>query len=139
MRKLIAGGAGVAVLAFAGTVAAGAKPDAKAGAKGEIAYVRYCISCHGKTARGDGPIANDLRVAVPDLTTLAARSGGGYPYDRVIRIVENGEPLRGHGTPDMPAWGEAFKRTRGIEAKTVEEAIRNLAQYLWSLQRGADK
>ncbi len=112
-------------------------PEAAAVAKGRITYVRYCVSCHGPSAQGDGPLANDLRVAVPDLTTLAARSGGSYPYERVVRIVENGERLRAHGTPDMPAWGDVFKRTAGTGEKTVDAAIRNLDHYLWSLQRTA--
>lgn len=125
-------------LAAVGFVAAGLgaeKPDAGAVAKGELAYVRYCVSCHGKTGRGDGPLAADLRIPVPDLTTLASRSGGTYPSDRVFRIIASGETVRGHGTADMPAWGDAFKKTKGTEAKTVEGAIRNLAEYLRSLQR----
>lgn len=112
-----------------------AKYDASAAAKGAVVYVRYCVSCHGKGARGDGPLAADLRVPVPDMTTLAARSGGRFPEGRVQRIIESGEVLRGHGTPDMPAWGDAFKRTGGTDAPTPEQAIRNLTHYLWSLQR----
>jgi hypothetical protein len=53
----------------------------------------------------------------------------------VRRIIQSGEALRGHGTPDMPAWGDAFKRTEGTDARTPDEAIRNLTHYLWSLQR----
>ena len=98
-------------------------------------YVRFCVSCHGPEARGDGPLAADLRVSVPDITTLASRNGGRFPEARVRRIVENGEPLRGHGTPDMPAWGDAFKKTAGTGARSPQEAIRNLTHYLWSLQR----
>jgi len=116
-----------------------AQPDKAAAEKGAIVYVRYCVSCHGKSARGDGPLAADLRVAVPDITTLAARNGGRFPQPRVERIVGSGEPLRGHGTSDMPAWGDAFKRTAGIEAATPEEAIRNVTHYIWSLQRTAGK
>lgn len=111
-----------------------AKHDAAAAEKGATVYVRYCVSCHGPGARGDGPLAADLRVPVPDVTTLAARSGGRFPEARVVRIIRNGESLRGHGTPDMPAWGDAFKRTEGTDAKTPAEAIRNLTHYLWSLQ-----
>lgn len=103
-------------------------------AKGRTTYARYCVSCHGKEARGDGPLAKELRVPVPDLTTLAARSGGTYPYDRVVRIISKGNEVRAHGTADMPAWGPAFNRTDGIEA-AVDEAIRNLARYLESIQR----
>ena len=109
--------------------------DAGAVATGELAYARYCVSCHGKTGRGDGPLAADLRIPVPDLTTLASRSGGTYPHDRVVRIIASGDTVRGHGTEDMPAWGDAFKKTKGTEAKTVEDAIRNLAEHLRSLQR----
>ena len=115
--------------------AADKKPDVGAAKKGELTYVRYCVSCHGKDAKGDGPLANDLRVPVPDLTMVSARSGGNYPYDRVVRIIQSGETVRGHGTADMPAWGDAFKKTKGTETGTVEAAIRNLAKYLRSLQR----
>ena len=125
---LVAGWAAVPALAQA-------KHDPGAAAKGAVVYVRYCVSCHGKDARGDGPLAADLRVAVPDMTTLASRNGGRFPEERVRRIIESGELLRGHGTPDMPAWGDAFKKTEGTDARTPQEAIRNLTQYLWSLQR----
>jgi hypothetical protein len=78
-------------------------------------------------------------VPVPDLTTLAARNSGMYPFDRVARVVEVSEPLRGHGTPDMPAWGDAFKRTKGTGAATPTRAIHNLTYYLRSLQRDSGK
>jgi mono/diheme cytochrome c family protein len=124
-------------LAVAPVLGAAEKLDAAAATKGETTYVRYCVSCHGKTGKGDGPLAGDLRVAVPDLTTLASRSGGTFPFDRVVRIIGSGEAVRGHGTEDMPAWGDAFKKTKGIEEKTVEAAVRNLAHYLLSVQRPA--
>jgi len=116
-----------------------AKYDAGAAAKGAVVYVRYCVSCHGAGARGDGPLAGDLRVPVPDVTTLAARSGGRFPEARVRRIISGGEVLHGHGTADMPAWGDAFKKTEGTDARTPQEAIRNLTHYLWSLQRETGK
>jgi mono/diheme cytochrome c family protein len=115
------------------------KHDPAAAAKGAVVYVRYCVSCHGKQARGDGPLAGDLRVPVPDMTTLAARNGGRFPEARVERIIQSGEVLRGHGSADMPAWGDAFTRTEGTGASTPQEAIRNLTHYLWSLQRTAAK
>lgn len=132
------GGVAVAALVLP-QARAQASPDPAAAAKGAVVYVRYCVSCHGPGARGDGPLAADLRVPVPDMTTLAARNGGRFPEARVERIIQSGEALRGHGTADMPAWGDAFKRTEGTGASTPQEAIRNLTQYLWSLQRAAAK
>jgi mono/diheme cytochrome c family protein len=134
-----------ATLAAAGWLALGGVSGARAGgasdeaakdkiAKGRIVYLRYCVSCHGKDARGGGSLAKDLSVPVPDLTTLATRSGGVYPGDRVVRIITRGNEVRGHGTADMPAWGPAFNRTDGIET-AVDEAIRSLALYLGSVQR----
>lgn len=130
------GGVAVAALVLP-QARAQASHDPAAAAKGAVVYVRYCVSCHGPGARGDGPLAADLRVTVPDMTTLAARNGGRFPEARVERIIQSGEVLRGHGTADMPAWGDAFKRTEGTGASTPQEAIRNLTQYLWSLQRAA--
>lgn len=136
---LAAAAATTLAAAFVALAQAEAKYDTSAAAKGAVVYVRYCVSCHGEGARGDGPLAADLRVAVPDMTTLAARSGGRFPEERVRRIIESGEVLRGHGTPDMPAWGDAFRRTGGTDARTPAEAIRNLTHYLWSLQRDGGK
>src|SRR4051812_28820988 len=79
--------------------------EAAAAAKGRVTYGRYCVSCHGPQAKGDGPLARDLRIPVPDLTTLAQRSGGKFPQDRVVQVIQAGESVRGHGTADMPAWG----------------------------------
>jgi mono/diheme cytochrome c family protein len=111
--------------------------DAAAAARGRVIYGRYCVSCHGLQAKGDGPLASDLRVVVPDLTTLAQRSGGKFPSDRVIQVIQGGETVRGHGTADMPAWGDAFKKTKGTGEATADAAIRNLSQYLRTLQQPA--
>jgi mono/diheme cytochrome c family protein len=133
-RRVVAAAlASAGLLAVAGPVGAQTKLDARAAAEGGTTYVRYCVSCHGPKGKGDGPLAKDLRVSVPDLTTLTARNGGKFPYDRVVRIITKGNEVRGHGSDDMPAWGTAFRRTEGTEAP-VDEAIRKLAHYLWSLQ-----
>jgi mono/diheme cytochrome c family protein len=134
----------VASLALAGAcaatlAAAATKTESQVVAKGGLVFTRYCVSCHGTSGRGDGPLAGDLRVAVPDLTLLAANNSGRYPAERVQRIVQGEEHLRGHGSSDMPAWGDVFKKTRGIEAATPQEAIRNLVEYMRSIQRQQPK
>lgn len=115
------------------------KLDADAASSGSTPYQRFCAVCHGPTAHGNGPLASDLRVPVPDLTTIAARNGGKFPAERVQKIITMGESLRGHGSADMPAWGDVFKKTTGLDGATPDQAIRNLTHYLWSLQRDAGK
>jgi mono/diheme cytochrome c family protein len=128
---------GLVLMAPASMWAADTAPDAAAAAKGRVTFGRYCVSCHGPQAKGDGPIARDLRVVVPDLTTLAQRSGGKFPNERVVQVIQDGATVRGHGTADMPAWGDAFKKTKGTGEATVDAAIRNLSQYLRTLQQPA--
>jgi mono/diheme cytochrome c family protein len=132
---LLAGGLVAAAFgAFVSTTATVTAPDQGTVAKGQITYERYCVSCHGKTGHGDGPLAKELRVPVPDLTLLTRRAGGTYPASRVFTVISKGSEVRAHGTDDMPAWGTAFNRTDGAEAG-VDEAIRNLVAYLGSIQR----
>ena len=40
-------------------------------AQGKEEFTRYCASCHGLTAKGDGPMADQLKKAPADLTQLA--------------------------------------------------------------------
>jgi hypothetical protein len=54
----------------------------------------------------------------------------------VQRIIDGRFPIRGHGGPEMPVWGDAFLEPRegysrdGVRAKIVE-----LTAYLETLQQ----
>ena len=43
-------------------------------AAGEVIYLRYCAACHGRTMKGDGPVASGLKNFPGDLTTLTQMS-----------------------------------------------------------------
>lgn len=45
---------------------------------GSAMFSEYCAVCHGKDAKGSGPAAPALRVAPPDLTTLAKKNNGEF-------------------------------------------------------------
>lgn len=126
--------AGFLVLA-AGRAGAADGPDVQAAAKGKLIYQRYCASCHGAEARGDGPIAADLRVPPTDLTRLAEKNGGRFPFDTVARAIDGRKETRGHGAPDMPVWGEVFPKTAGTESPSVSTAVGRITHYLWTLQK----
>lgn len=104
--------------------------------EGRRGFLTYCASCHGAAARGDGPVARDLRVHPADLTGLAKANGGTFPYDRVYRAVDGRTLVHGHGTSEMPVWGLNFQdRGRDADqAAAVRERIRDLLAYLRSIQ-----
>ena len=109
------------------------KLDPKMADEGGRLFRTYCSSCHGKTAVGDGPLAKDLKVAPANLTQLSEKNGGSYPFEMVVETIDHGRSVRGHGTEDMPAWGDAFEMTSG-SADQPRRMMRELAHYLWSLQ-----
>jgi mono/diheme cytochrome c family protein len=110
-----------------------AKLDTGMALKGEQLFRTYCGSCHGKTAMGDGPLAKDLKVAPANLTKLSATNGGAFPFEMVMKTIDHGRDVRGHGTEDMPAWGDAFKKT-AASPDDANRMMRELAHYLWSIQ-----
>ena len=44
--------------------------------QGPALYTAYCAVCHGRTGRGDGPAAIELKTPPRDLATLARRHDG---------------------------------------------------------------
>lgn len=112
-------------------------PSTAAGDKGRQLFETYCASCHGRTARGDGPIAEQLRRGVPDLTRMAVRSGGMFPEDRVYRIID-GRDVPAHGDRDMPVWGDAFRAPRsGMGRDDADARIEAMVRYLEAIQERA--
>ena len=103
-------------------------------AGGEL-FRTYCASCHGTSARGDGPLASSMTRKPADLTAIAQRNGGVYPSELVFRTIDGKQPVRGHGGPDMPVWGDAFARARdGGATDKVRAMIQSLVDYLESVQ-----
>ena len=102
---------------------------------GSELYKTYCSSCHGPNAKGDGPLADNLRLRPPDLTLIAKRMGGTFVPDKVQRIIDGRNPVKGHGGADMPVWGDAFKSSRdGYSDPAVKARIEALTEHLASVQ-----
>lgn len=128
-------------IAFAGVVSATAQTVKHETAamtspsSGKDMFMSYCASCHGKDAKGDGPAANALKQLPADLTTLAKRSGGKYPSDRVASVLRGQANLMAHGDQEMPVWGPVFWRMSQGHEEQVQMRIANLSKYLESLQQ----
>jgi len=115
---------------------AGQAPDPGIyGVSGAYAYRTYCASCHGTDGKGEGPLAESLRFDPPDLSLLSKRNKGEFPAEKVLRIVDGRKPLPGHGGPDMPIWGDAFRNAdTGYDNAKVKEKIRSIVDHLRTLQ-----
>jgi mono/diheme cytochrome c family protein len=101
---------------------------------GSDLYQAYCAVCHGKTAKGDGPMERHLRVAPPDLTRIAKRNGGSFPKQHIEQILSGEAELpTGHGTREMPLWGPIFSQI-AWDQDLGRVRIDNVTKYLEQLQ-----
>ncbi|MBT8476853.1 MAG: cytochrome c [Alphaproteobacteria bacterium] len=107
---------------------------------GKALYVDHCIACHGKDARGDGPLSSNLDRNVPDLTLIAARNGGEFPLAEVISTIDGYTRSRA-GNTVMPEFGidlqsgplVYLETGDGIRTPTPSRLVA-LAEYLRSIQ-----
>ena len=104
---------------------------------GQEMYRQFCAACHGADAKGNGPAASGLKTMPPDLTTLAKRHLGKFPYDYVSEILRFGPGPSAHGSSDMPTWGPIFQSIDRSNERAVQQRIKNLCNYLVSLQEGS--
>jgi mono/diheme cytochrome c family protein len=95
----------------------------------------YCATCHGRDARGNGPVAATLKTPPADLTKLATNNGGTFPVERVKAFVTVGRSdTPAHGTSDMPVWGPIFQSLDPSDA-IARARIDNVVAYVRSIQR----
>lgn len=109
---------------------------------GKDLYARFCASCHGVEAHGDGPVAKSFAAQMPDLTLIARRHGGEFPRERIAQIIDGRFTLDAHGSRMMPVWGEDLARLEignPDAERSTNTIITRLTDYLWSLQRPAAK
>ena len=111
-------------------------------AAGKELYHQHCSTCHGNDGKGTGtmydPNSADKSRRVPpaDLTVMSQQNAGKFPEDRVREAIYNKKAIPGHGTPDMPAWGDVFYNQK-YNPKVVDSRVRNLTAYIGSIQAAA--
>ena len=103
-------------------------------ASGSEMYLAYCASCHGAKGLGDGPVAEHLKIPVPDLTTLSKKNKGAFPSVHVYQIIRGEVGARTHGLQDMPVWGPVFLNLNNRQEAAVHMRVSNLSKYIESLQ-----
>jgi len=107
-------------------------------AGGELEYQRNCAVCHGADGRGDGIMRKYLTVPPANLRQLAKKNGGTFPFWEVYAKIDGQREVRGHGTREMPIWGERFRAEAGSDGKSAltqaAGRILTLTYYLEHIQ-----
>lgn len=130
----------VGSVALAGLLLCGGPARAANGTPAEAGktyYRQYCATCHGMTGKGDGPLSAALKVKTADLTQLAKKNGGKFPYIDVLDTIDGAKAIASHGSKEMPAWGETFQADIGQDPMTqavVRGRLMLLTDYLRSIQ-----
>jgi mono/diheme cytochrome c family protein len=115
--------------------ARGASGQTATSYSGSSLFKTYCASCHGTSAKGDGPIASSLRKKPADLTQFMKKNKGTFPVDTVAKMIDGREGPREHGNSDMPVWGDAFAQSREeSDPASVKARIDALVKYLDQIQ-----
>ena len=99
---------------------------------GPYLYRVFCVSCHGATGKGDGPVAFTLRQTPSDLTRIASRRAGVFPRDEITRMVDGREMVKSHS--EMPAWGQKLQPVEGHDERLILQRIDALVSYLATIQ-----
>lgn len=133
-------------------VAAAARADDPGVAHGQQLYQQYCVSCHGPGGKGDGPAGAKLDPKPTDLTQLAARNGGKFPFYETMLSIEGRAPTaqdqdtslpgnaKAHGSNQMPVWGVVFSREELSKGSSLDlqlattGKIMMLTEYIQSIQ-----
>jgi hypothetical protein len=102
---------------------------------GELEFQNYCAVCHGVDGKGRGIMSKFLTVQPADLTQITRKNSGTFSFWQVYRIIDGREDVRGHGTRDMPIWGDRFRaQSGGNDAGSRAQASGRLLGLVFYLQ-----
>lgn len=108
---------------------------------GKQDYEAYCAECHGKAGKGNGPTTQNIPMnpPPPDLTGLAKKNGGKFPFDEVVDTIDGRKNLPSHERIQMPFLGATLQQ-RGKEFTPESDAevkrrIEAMARYVQHLQQ----
>jgi len=102
--------------------------------RGPELFRAYCATCHGVDGKGTGPMSATLKTPPADLTGIAKRNKGKFPFEKVQRIISGEErPAASHGTREMPVWGPILSEV-SWDQDLGRIRIYSLTKYLEEIQ-----
>ena len=109
---------------------------------GQSLFVKNCAVCHGAEGAGDGPVAELFEVKPKNLRKLESENNGAFPFSETYQAISGPTEIKGHGSSQMPIWGELFEIEMtgraihpGIDPEELVQArILALVYFLQSVQ-----
>ena len=101
---------------------------------GAAEFQRYCALCHGGDGRGAGPLtdADAMKKSAADLTQIAHRNDGVFPFSKIADTIRDGGSIAGHSPSRKMAWGKIFSaESDPVRAKAI---IFDVTRYIEGLQ-----
>lgn len=126
-------------LVLAAALGLAAPAQAQDADRGARLFADHCAVCHGAGLRGDGPMAELLVVAPPDLTRISRRHGGDFPRAGIAWKIDGRDPIVSHGG-EMPLFGYVFSgmsdvlRSPGGQTVLTSPEVIDLVAFLESVQ-----
>lgn len=126
----------ISILAIGALTAAGTAfaADKKASFDpGKREYMNSCAACHGANGKVQGlEVAGVefLKKTPADLSTLSKRNGGVFPFERVYAVIDGRETVGGHGSRDMPIWGERYSQDKVKAAEYYVDVPYDMEMYV---------
>lgn len=138
--RLLAWNGSIACLIMGMGMSSGWGQEQEVIAGGRLLYHKFCASCHGPRAMGDGTLSRSVHPEPANLTKLSANNGGSFPFWHAYRTIDGRHQVPGHGTRDMPVFGIWFRIPDdevSIETEWADQVrgrIWQLLSYLESIQ-----
>lgn len=130
-------------LLIAGAAALSTPGHAQDASIGQEIFQQRCSICHGPTGAGEGIVGELFTQKPKDLRLLAKEAGGAFPFSEVYQAIDGRREIAGHGSSEMPIWGEYFM-TEAIDNPAINEKdarlmtqgrILSVVYYLQTIQQ----
>lgn len=110
---------------------------------GKALFMENCAACHGPDATGSGPVSALFAEQPRDLQVLAKKNNGVFPFSEVYQAINGRRDVAGHGTREMPVWGDLFYAEvapssfhPGVNPEEIVQGrILSLVYYLQTVQQ----
>ena len=106
-------------------------------------FGQLCAPCHGRDGMGNGTQAAKLSKKPSDLTVITKKYGE-FPAQKVFETIAGLDMPDGHGTREMPIWGDVFVTEEVGKSTSIADAVKasdeasqrisGLVKYVESLQ-----